>query len=121
MFYPHTGTPPIDIIWVHNNKEIPLKDPLYQQVSNGNEHRLILAEVFPEDAGSYVCEAYNDYGDTDTFCNLTIVGMCDACKVGGGLSSCMVSHVTDTWLQNLKELPPNGLFFPARVLSEYCL
>ncbi|XP_052235177.1 myosin light chain kinase, smooth muscle-like isoform X3 [Dreissena polymorpha] len=66
------GTPPIDIVWVHNNREIPHTDPVCRMVTRGNTHMLIIPEVFPEDSGEYVCEAYNSYGDTDTFCRLNV-------------------------------------------------
>jgi len=41
-------------------------------VTHGNTHTLIIPEVFTEDSGEYVCEAYNNYGDTDTFCRLNV-------------------------------------------------
>lgn len=66
------GSPPIDIVWLHNNREIPATDPVCRMVTKGNKHMLIIPEVFPADAGEYVCEAYNDYGDTDTFCRLKV-------------------------------------------------
>ena len=68
----YIGTPPIDIVWVHNNREIPPLDPVCRMITKGNTHMLVIPEVFPEDAGEYVCEAYNDYGDTDTFCRLNV-------------------------------------------------
>ncbi|KAL3854884.1 hypothetical protein ACJMK2_014120 [Sinanodonta woodiana] len=66
------GTPPIDIVWVHNNREIPISDPVCRMLHDGNVHSLVIPEVFPEDTGEYVCEAYNDFGDTDTFCRLVV-------------------------------------------------
>ena len=45
--------------------------------TDGLVHRLIIPEVLPEDTGEFVCEAYNDYGDTDTFCFLTVRGRGD--------------------------------------------
>lgn len=68
----YLGTPPIDIVWVHNNREIPPSDPVCRMITKGKTHMLIIPETFPEDSGEYVCEAYNDYGDTDTFCRLTV-------------------------------------------------
>ena len=68
------GTPPIDIVWVHNNREIPPTDPVCRMKAEGNTRMLIIPEVFPEDQGEYVCEAYNDFGDTDTFCRLVVKG-----------------------------------------------
>lgn len=74
------GTSPIEVFWVHNNNDIPPKDPIFEQVTYSlNDglsyiHKLLISEVLPEDAGEYVCEAYNHCGDTDTFCRLTITG-----------------------------------------------
>ena len=44
-------------------------------LADGHTHTLIIPEVFPEDQGEYVCEAYNDFGDTDTFCRLVVKGL----------------------------------------------
>ena len=66
------GSQPVDIVWLHNNREIPTNDPVCRMVTKGNKHLLIIPEVFPEDSGEYVCEAYNEYGDTDTFCRLNV-------------------------------------------------
>ena len=74
------GTSPIEVFWVHNNNDIPPKDPIFEQVMYTENdglsyiHKLLISEVLPEDAGEYVCEAYNQYGDTDTFCRLSITG-----------------------------------------------
>lgn len=74
------GSSPIEVFWVHNNNDIPSKDPIFEQVMYTENdglsyiHKLLISEVLPEDAGEYVCEAYNHYGDTDTFCRLTITG-----------------------------------------------
>lgn len=68
------GTPPIEIVWVHKDREISFEDPVFKMKSDGNTHRLIIPEVLPEDTGEFVCEAYNDCGDTDTFCFLHVRG-----------------------------------------------
>ncbi|XP_052821880.1 myosin light chain kinase, smooth muscle isoform X2 [Octopus bimaculoides] len=78
LFVQVKGTHPIDIFWVHNNAEIVPDGKIYKQISylhnDGTSfiHKLLIEEFLPEDAGEYVCEAYNTYGDTDTFCRLTI-------------------------------------------------
>lgn len=51
--------------------------------SDGNTHRLIIPEVLPEDTGEFVCEAYNDWGDTDTFCFLHVRGRDPQASNGG--------------------------------------
>ncbi|CAI9718065.1 myosin light chain kinase, smooth muscle isoform X3 [Octopus vulgaris] len=78
LFVQVKGTHPIDIFWVHNNAEIVPDGKIYKQISYPHSdgtsfiHKLLIEEFLPEDAGEYVCEAYNTYGDTDTFCRLTI-------------------------------------------------
>lgn len=47
-----TGAERFDVVWLHNNKEIkPSKD--FQYSSEANIHKLNIAEIFPEDAGTY--------------------------------------------------------------------
>lgn len=65
---------------MHNNSEIAPDGEIYKQISYLHSdgcsfiHKLFTEEFLPEYAGEYVCEAYNTYGDTDTFCRLTIKG-----------------------------------------------
>lgn len=77
------GTPPIEIVWVHKDREISFEDPVFKMKSDGNTHRLIIPEVLPEDTGEFVCEAYNDCGDTDTFCFLHVRGRDPQASSGG--------------------------------------
>ena len=62
-----------DVIWLHNEKEIkPSKDFEYER--SANDCRLRIAEIFPEDAGTYTCEVFNDVGEAFSTCTLTVVG-----------------------------------------------
>jgi hypothetical protein len=68
------GANKFDVIWLHNNKEIkPSKD--FQYISEANIHKLIIAEIFPEDCGTYTCEAFNDAGESFSSCTLNVLGM----------------------------------------------
>lgn len=54
-------TSSFDVVWLHNNKEIkPSKD--FQYARDGNVYKLQIAEIFPEDSGTYTCEAFNNAG-----------------------------------------------------------
>ncbi|KAM3957310.1 projectin protein bent isoform 8-T9 [Aphomia sociella] len=66
-----TGAERFDVVWLHNNKEIkPSKD--FQYSSEANIHKLSIAEIFPEDAGVYTCEAFNDAGESFSSCSLVV-------------------------------------------------
>ncbi|XP_076313423.1 twitchin-like isoform X2 [Tachypleus tridentatus] len=67
------GTPPIEITWVHNYQEIKnCSDFRYVSSPDGITHNLVIADIFPEDAGLYTCEAYNVYGGDETNCKLSV-------------------------------------------------
>jgi len=60
-----------DVVWLHNEKEIkPTKDFVY--TNSGNKHFLEIPEIFPEDAGTYTCEAFNDVGECFSACTLVV-------------------------------------------------
>ena len=66
------GATKFDVVWLHNDKEIkPSKD--FQYVNEGDKYVLKIAEIFPEDAGSYTCEAFNDVGETFSSCTLAVI------------------------------------------------
>ena len=73
------GSPPIDVIWIHNDREIHSNDPIFRRVSEGNLHKLVIPEVLRNTSGEFVCEAYNDYGDTDSYCMLNVRGKPHEC------------------------------------------
>nr|CAD7400060.1 unnamed protein product [Timema poppensis] len=66
------GAEKFDVIWLHNNKEIkPSKD--FEYTNEANIYRLNIAEIFPEDSGTYTCEAFNDAGETFSSCTLNVL------------------------------------------------
>ena len=65
------GAEQYDVLWLHNEKEIkPSKD--FEYKSSGQTHSLVIQEIFPEDAGSYTCEAFNDVGECFSTCSLVV-------------------------------------------------
>lgn len=72
-----SGSEPIDVFWIHNNREVTPQDTECQLIRDGNIHKLVIPQVCQQDVGEYVCEAYSDYGDTDTFCRLNVRGRND--------------------------------------------
>ena len=68
------GSLPMKVVWVRNNKILPnSKDFHYQENSNG-VHSLVVRDIFPEDAGVYICEAYNAHGEAHCYCRLSVHG-----------------------------------------------
>jgi Immunoglobulin I-set domain len=66
------GAKQFDVVWLHNNKEIkPSKD--FQYTSEANIYKLQIAEIFPEDAGTYTCEAFNDAGESFSSCTINVL------------------------------------------------
>jgi len=67
------GAKKFDVVWLHNNKEIkPSKD--FEYTSEANIYKLKITEIFPEDSGTYTCEAFNDAGESYSSCTLTVLG-----------------------------------------------
>jgi len=66
-----SGADKFDVVWLHNEKEIkPSKD--FEYKTSGSLHSLVIQEVFPEDAGTYTCEAFNDVGECFSTCSLVV-------------------------------------------------
>lgn len=66
------GAQKFDVVWLHNNKEIkPSKD--FQYTNEANIYKLQIAEIFPEDSGTYTCEAFNDAGEGFTTCTINVL------------------------------------------------
>ena len=47
----------------------------FQIITEGDTHKLIIPEVFPEDRGLFVCKATNDYGIAECTAELYIEGI----------------------------------------------
>lgn len=66
------GAEHFDVVWLHNNKEIkPSKD--FQYTNEANIYKLQIAEIFPEDGGTYTCEAFNDAGESFSTCTINVL------------------------------------------------
>jgi len=67
------GAEKFDVVWLHNDKEIkPSKDFHYDAA--GEYRSLKIAEIFPEDSGTYTCEVFNDAGEAFSSCTLVVTG-----------------------------------------------
>ncbi|XP_053352357.1 myosin light chain kinase, smooth muscle isoform X1 [Clarias gariepinus] len=66
-----TGHPAPEVLWLQNGKEIQESEDFHFE-SKGNQHSLVIQEVFPEDTGTYTCEAWNEVGETRTEASLTV-------------------------------------------------
>merc|ERR1719297_638376 len=65
------GADRFDVVWLHNEKEIkPSKDFEYKAV--GNTYSLNITEIFPEDGGTFTCEAFNDLGECFSTASLVV-------------------------------------------------
>ena len=79
------GSQPLHVNWTHNNRPVTVDTPGCLLRAADGVHSLIVPsarrrrgdDVQERDGvcggeGDYVCEAYNDYGETDTFCRVTV-------------------------------------------------
>jgi len=65
------GESAFDVVWLHNNKEIkPSED--FQYLNEGEVYKLVIPEIFPEDTGTYTCDAFNDSGEVFSTCTLEV-------------------------------------------------
>lgn len=83
---PWTGIPPPEVIWLHNGNEIQESEDFHFE-QRGTRHSLCIQEVFPEDTGTYTCEAWNSTGEVRTQAVLTVQGEADR-RQGRGGSGC---------------------------------
>uniref|UniRef100_A0A8C2YR50 Myosin light chain kinase, smooth muscle n=1 Tax=Chinchilla lanigera TaxID=34839 RepID=A0A8C2YR50_CHILA len=66
-----SGNPPPEVIWLHNGNEIQESEDFHFE-RRGTRHSLCIQEVFPEDTGTYTCEAWNSAGTVRTQAMLTV-------------------------------------------------
>ncbi|XP_012635913.2 myosin light chain kinase, smooth muscle isoform X1 [Microcebus murinus] len=66
-----SGNPPPEVIWLHNGNEIQESEDFHFE-QRGTLHSLCIQEVFPEDTGTYTCEAWNSAGEVRTQAVLTV-------------------------------------------------
>ena len=60
--------------WKVGGKDVQSSDDVYTLVSKGNNHSLIIEEVYPEDTGLYICKVFNGAGEAETTCKLEVIG-----------------------------------------------
>ncbi|XP_048202738.1 myosin light chain kinase, smooth muscle isoform X2 [Perognathus longimembris pacificus] len=66
-----SGNPPPEVIWFHNGNEIQESEDFHFE-QRGAQHSLCIQEVFPEDTGTYTCEAWNSVGEVRSQAVLTV-------------------------------------------------
>jgi hypothetical protein len=94
-----TGGSQFDVVWLHNEKEIkPSKDFAYVN-KGGNVYALEIQEIFPEDGGTYTCEAFNDVGECFSTCSLIVVVPGDAPNLGPNFKTFPKSLTLDRGLK----------------------
>lgn len=52
------GAEPLEVIWLRNGKEIP-ENPDFIRESKGNNYKITVNEVFPEDSGVFSAELFD--------------------------------------------------------------
>ncbi|XP_022101402.1 myosin light chain kinase, smooth muscle-like isoform X2 [Acanthaster planci] len=65
-----TGIPEPEVMWIFDSCEI-LEDDDFKLLHDGELHSLVIREVYPEDAGVYICKAFNAAGEDQ--CSAKIV------------------------------------------------
>jgi len=67
------GSPPPKIIWKREGEVI--KDSIdFRMLQKGEVCTLVVGDVYPEDAGMFTCEAYNEYGSDLSSARLIVKG-----------------------------------------------
>nr|XP_024661229.1 myosin light chain kinase, smooth muscle isoform X1 [Maylandia zebra] len=66
-----SGHPPPELVWLHDGQEVTESED-FQLLREGTRCTLLIHEVFPEDTGTYSCQAWNQYGEDQTQARLTV-------------------------------------------------
>lgn len=82
------GLPKPEVCWYKDSQAVIPSDTC-KFFHDDEEHTLMLLNVLAEDAGTYSCEARNEYGEATSSALLTVEGTSAAavaCWSGGGMS-----------------------------------
>ncbi|KAM9851146.1 myosin light chain kinase, smooth muscle [Aulostomus maculatus] len=66
-----SGHPPPEVLWLHDGQEVKESED-FHFLRDQNRCTLLIQEVFPEDNGTYSCQAWNHYGEDHTQACLTV-------------------------------------------------
>lgn len=65
------GPPKFEVVWLHDDKEIKSSKD-FQYKNEGDVYELIIPEIYPEDTGSYTCDAFDTETEAFTTCMLDV-------------------------------------------------
>ena len=69
-----SGHPLPQVTWLHDGQEVTESED-FHLLREENRCTLLIQEVFPEDTGTYSCQAWNQYGEDQTQARLTVEGL----------------------------------------------